>query len=194
MIAAGDTRPVIVLTHVPLHHTRRDSGGDNLYSSYIFDVLNQAAKTLDIIFLFGHNHSSSYDDYIGGSVNLLAPGDEIRLPDRANKSTSTYLTQTLAFTYANCGYVGYSGNGVSDTSTNALTVGCIRLTENSIRFVRYSENGLYSIDYIARKNPGTANASPEKTTLQNSGVFGFISAILERFAFLIRFYFAFFLS
>lgn len=164
MISSGDRRPVIVMTHVPLHHTNRGSYGDNMYASYIFNVLNEKANTLDIIFIFGHNHSGSYDDYIGGSVNFLAPGETILVPRADKKGEDCFTEEALNFTYTNCGYVGYSGNTQSDTSTNALTVGVIQLTSDRIRFVKYDKNGpLFSWD-VARINSDTsvkAAAYPE---------------------------------
>lgn len=51
MLENGDRRPVIVMTHVPLHHTDRGGYGDNMYASYIFNVLNKKARRLDIIFI-----------------------------------------------------------------------------------------------------------------------------------------------
>lgn len=152
MISSGDMRPVIVMTHVPLHHTTRSGGGDNKYSSYIFSVLNKAAEKLDIIFIFGHNHSKAYDDYIGGSVNFMEPGDTIRIPRTDKTGDDCYTEETLNFTYTNCGYIGYSNNSVSDTSTNVLSLGVIRFGENGIRFVKYTEDGVFTVNEVARKN------------------------------------------
>ena len=74
-ITAGDTRPIFIATHVPLHMTSRTSSlyssGDNMYSSYLFDVINAAGSSLDIVFLYGHNHSHGWDSYIGGSSVYL---------------------------------------------------------------------------------------------------------------------------
>ena len=162
LIAAGDTRPVFVLTHLPLHHTGRALYGDNRYASYIFNVLNAAGKTLDIVFLFGHQHSDDYDDYIGGSVNFMAPGDTIRVP-RADGIGDKYTNETLNFTYANCGYVGYSNNTAGETSTNVLTLGVVRLCEKSIRIVKYTEDGLFRCDEVTRKNPGTGSSNGGNT-------------------------------
>ncbi|MBR3439705.1 MAG: metallophosphoesterase [Clostridia bacterium] len=148
----GDTRPVIVLTHVPLHHSTRSGGGDNLYSSYIFNVLNNAAKDMDIIFLFGHNHSSTYDDYIGGAVNFMKAGDTIRIPDPEKRSEEVYKEETLNFTYTNCGYIGYSDNSNSGTSTNKLTAMAIELCNDKINFIRYCESGLFSTESVERIN------------------------------------------
>lgn len=160
MIESGDKRPVIVMTHVPLHHTMRNGGGDNMYSSYIFNVLNKKAEKLDIIFIFGHNHSSAYDDYIGGSVNFMKPGDTIRIPFADKKGEDCYTEETLNFTYTNCGYLGYSNNHATETSTDLLTMGIIQLSSHNIRFIKYSEDGLYSINNISRKNSGTDVKTP----------------------------------
>ena len=161
MIAAGDKRPVIVLTHLPLHHTTRALYGDNRYASYYFNVLNEAGKTLDVIFLFGHQHSDTYDDYIGGSVNFMQAGDAIRVPKPDAQGETAYTEETLTFTYANCGYVGYSNNTESETSTNVLTLGVIRFSENNFRFVKYTEDGLYKVWDVARKN---TDGAKERTT------------------------------
>ena len=155
MIENGDRRPVIVLTHLPLHHTVRANCGDNQYASYLFDVLNEAGKTLDVIFLFGHQHSDDYDDYIGGSVNFMTAGDTIRIPLTDRRGEDAYTEETLTFTYANCGYVGYSNNGVSETSTNVLTLGVIQFTEESFRFVKYTEEGLFRVSEARRLNPAS---------------------------------------
>ena len=155
MVASGDTRPVFVITHVPFHHSSRSSYGDNIYSKYIVDVLNEMGQYLDIISLFGHNHSSSYDDYIGGSVNYFAKGEKLRvpIPDTAQQGASGYTEETLNFTYMNCGYVGYSSNTVSDTSTNVLTAGLFEICPTTIELSRYSASGLYITETIERINP-----------------------------------------
>lgn len=161
MISSGDTRPVIIMTHVPLHHSDRTLGGDNLYSSYLFEVINKAAEKLDIIFLFGHNHSGDYDDYIGGAVNLLQPGDTIRLPDPNNLSETEYTEAKLNFIYANCGYVGYSGNSDENGSTSKLTAGVIQISESNIRIIKYSEEGFFRSNDISRK---TTSSAGERTS------------------------------
>ena len=155
MISAGDLRPVIVMTHLPLHHTDRALYADNLYASYLFNVINAAGRTLDIVFLFGHQHSGDYDDYIGGSVNFMAPGDTIRVPKADARGENAYTNETLTFTYTNCGYIGYSDNSETDTSTAVLTLGVVRLCENRIRFVKYAETGLIRTYEVARKNTGS---------------------------------------
>ncbi len=167
LTASGDTRPVIVLTHVPLHFTRRDSYGDNLYASYIFDVLNRAGEKLDIIFLFGHNYSDDYDDYIGGSVNYLARGETILIPAPEKRGENGYNEEKLNFTYTNCGYIGYSGNGKSDTSTDILTLGLIKLFSDKIEISKYSRDGVFRSDIIERINDASEDDTKVQTTSAN---------------------------
>lgn len=152
LINAGDTRPVLVMTHLPLHHSSRVLYSDNLYSSYIFNALNAAGRTLDIVFLFGHQHSGDYDDYIGGAVNFMAPGDTIRVPKAGKPGENAYTEETLTFTYTNCGYIGYTNNNNTETSTDALTLGVIRFTDDEIKVIKYSENGFFRENSVARRN------------------------------------------
>ena len=181
LIEAGDLRPVIVMTHLPLHHTDRTSYADNQYASYIFNALNEAGKTLDVIFLFGHQHSGDYDDYIGGSVNFLQAGDTIRVPKPDQRGENAYTDETLTFTYLNCGYIGYSKNTVSETSTNILTLGAIQFTADSIHFVKYGEEGLYKTWDVARKNAADAKAREGYPTMVNAGLWQTMNAIFEKF-------------
>lgn len=153
LIEKGDTRPVFVATHLPLHHTKRGSYGDNLYSKHIFDVLNEAGQKLDIVFLFGHNHSSNYDDYIGGAVNYLGKGTTIRIPipDKEQSGEKGYTDETLNFTYMNCGYVGYSNNTEGNGSVKTLTMGVIEVYPDTLEIKRYNSDGVkysYTVERI----------------------------------------------
>ncbi len=114
-------KPIFVCSHVPLHYSRRTStmaSQDNIYARLIFDVLNEYGKQLNIIFLFGHNHSDSDDDYLGGGSVYLREGDTILIANEGDyRSFGTY---TLNFTYMNAGYLGYydgncAGSGLSST-------------------------------------------------------------------------------
>ena len=167
MIEAGDRRPVIFITHVPLHHTDRTLGGDNKYAACLFNVINEAAKTLDIIFLFAHNHSGDYDDYIGGSVNFMAPGDTVRIPNGEDKIKVGYSEETLNFTYTNCGYIGYSKNTNSATSTNVLSLGAIRFFADRFVFLKYTEDGLFRQDEVERKNAASESDLQQAATTAN---------------------------
>ena len=77
--AMNYSKPIFVCSHVPLHTTARPSKdfvpGDAKYAQYLFDVLNEFGDRLNIIFLYGHDHSNGWDSYLGGSSVYLKPGD-----------------------------------------------------------------------------------------------------------------------
>lgn len=157
LIQNGDRRPVFVITHLPLHHSSRSSYGDNIYSKYMVDALNEMGQQLDIVFMFGHNHSSNYDDYIGGSVNFIPKGETMRvpIPDVASQGANGYNDEVINFTYMNCGYVGYSGNTTTGGSTNVLTAGVIEICPTQLVLTRYSKEGIFRTNTITRINPQT---------------------------------------
>ena len=132
-----DGRPVFVASHIPLHYTRRSSSSgayDNLYAKYIFDVLNKYGDQLNIIFVFGHNHSSNYDNYIGGAAIYLPVGSDILIPKTTKDG---YTTNELKFTYMNGGYIGYC-NCVCQTAQSSTI---FKIYENEVLVSRYDKNG-----------------------------------------------------
>ncbi|MBE6919309.1 MAG: VWA domain-containing protein [Ruminococcaceae bacterium] len=133
---AGYKKPIFVMSHLPLHYTNR---GDNDYASLIFDVLNEAGKTLNIIFLFGHNHSTAYDSYLGQNSIYLKKGDAIKVAKDDGKS---YNSETLNFTYMNYGYVGYTGSTNADAT---LTMTAFEISDNEVAVKRYSTNGQHTL-------------------------------------------------
>ena len=144
LISAGDTDPVIIMTHVPMHWTQRSTNStswwvDNIYANILFDVVNTAAEDLDILFLFGHNHSSGvsggYDSEIGGALAYVAKGESMKIPNGTN-GTSNYTTETLNFTYMNCGYVG---NYIH--TTDNCSISAIEVTNTAINIDRYTYSG-----------------------------------------------------
>ncbi|MGX8774234.1 MAG: metallophosphoesterase [Bacillota bacterium] len=146
--ADGETRPIIVAQHVPLHFTARTSSlkgtGDNLYSSLIFDVVNDAATDLNIIYVTGHNHSSGWDNYVGGSCYFKQAGDTILIPDfnKDRITTDSYKAETLNFTYLNAGYTGYCKSNGADTT---LTGTVCEIYDSKIVFTKYSADGVHQI-------------------------------------------------
>ena len=163
--AEGEKRPIIVAQHVPLHFTARTSSlqgtGDNLYSSLVFDVVNEAASELNIIYVTGHNHSSGWDNYMGGSCYFKKPGDTILIPefDRNRISTDTFKTETLNFTYLNAGYVGYSKGSPDNTLTGTVC----EIYDKKIVFTRYSSEGVHPLS-----GEGAACDDPSDTGLISS--------------------------
>ena len=170
LIAEGETRPVIITGHVPLHYTARTSSmhttGDNMYSSLIFDAVNDAAADLDIIYLFGHNHSKGWDCYLGGSCVYKAPGDTMLLPvfDDTRVTTDEFTEKTLNFTYMNAGYTGYYMNcGPGEYSSDpdsqyraadeTLTCSVIEIYSDRIVITRYDENGHHDTGSAGEADP-----------------------------------------
>ncbi len=187
----GDTRPVFITAHTPMHHSSRGDGGgsaygDTIYSKHLFDVINKHGTDLDIVFLFGHNHSQNFDDDIGGAVNYFGKGESIRIPipDIAQRGPNGYTNETLNFTYMNYGYVGYANNTESETSTNTLTIGAFELCTTTIELTRYSKTGVYTTETIQRVNPLTTDPyvkvnGETSGTEGNSGILYGVSANIE---------------
>lgn len=155
-ITAGETRPIFIMVHLPLHFSGRTSSlygnGDNVYSSYLFDVINTAAEDLDIVYLYGHNHSKGWDNYLGGSRVFKKPGDTILIPDLTKKSGSTtdsYKKEELNFTYMNAGYIGYFHDA---TAADELTATVCQVYDNKLVLRRYSEDGLIDIGSVGKNN------------------------------------------
>lgn len=170
LISRGETRPVFIAGHVPLHFTARTSSrhttGDNLYSSLIFDVVNEAAGSLDIVYMTGHNHSKGWDCYMGGSSFFRMPGDTILIPeyDRLSVNSDNYREETLRFAYMNAGYVGYYMNcgteeldngtyGQYSAADETLTGTLCDITADEIIITRYSEDGVHQLGADGAADP-----------------------------------------
>lgn len=146
------TKPIFILAHLPLHYSMRTYlQNDARYANFIFDVLNPAAEAgLNIFYLFGHNHSNGWDDYLGGSAVYLAKGDTIRV---AQSSHKTYEEETLAFTYLNAGYTGYY-HDVNRKAETDLSMTVFQITDDAVTIERYTADGLHAL-----KSPGVSNKS-----------------------------------
>jgi hypothetical protein len=140
------SKPVFIVTHVPLHYSTRNNGEDNKYAYILFNTINKY-NNLDIVFLFGHNHSSTFDDYIGGSINYIPKGSTIKVG-------GTTEEVKLNFTYLNAGYIGNSQNTNTDTSTNLLTVTGIKVKKDELEIQKYCRDGLYYNPPIVVKRVG----------------------------------------
>ena len=170
LIRKGETRPVFIAGHVPLHFTARTSSrhttGDNLYSSLIFNVVNKAAESLDIVYLFGHDHSKGWDCYLGGSSVYKAKGDSVLIPrfeeDKIN--TDEYSQERLNFTYMNAGYSGYYMNcspdeynmdepGLYDAADSTLTGTVFEIYPDKIIVKRYDTDGAHVLGHAGEADP-----------------------------------------
>ena len=170
LIANGETRPVFIAGHVPLHFTARTSSrhdtGDNLYASYIFNTVNEAAGSLDIVYFFGHNHSKGWDCYLGGSSGFKAKGDKILIPEAGDNTytTDAFTEETLNFTYLNAGYVGYYMNcgqeeknsGTLDqyaAADETLTGVVCEILPDELILTRYSSDGKHALGWDGEADP-----------------------------------------
>lgn len=155
-------RPIFILSHLPLHYSMRTrNDGDGKYARYIFDALNEAGeKGLNIIFMYGHDHSNGWDDYIGGAAVYLPKGDNILVADF---SSSKYSYKVLNFTYLNAGFLGYyeNNNGADDT----LTMTVFKLKGNSVTVTRYDKDGKHDLKSEGVKNSYKSESGyePDKT-------------------------------
>ena len=170
LIAGGETRPVFIAGHVPLHYTARTSSrhgsGDNLYAKRIFKRVNRAAKSLNIIYLYGHNHSKGWDCYMGGACVYKAAGDTLLLPDftKSSRETDSYTKKILRFTYLNAGYLGYYMNcgpeenaaGIRhkfDAADMTLTGTICEIYPDRVVLTRYDSNGKHRLGARGEANP-----------------------------------------
>ncbi len=148
----GYNKPIFIMNHFPLHwsyRTQKDGVGTNAYR--FFNVINNAAaQGLNIIYLFGHNHSNGYDDSLGGPCIFLKKGDTIEICQGSKKE---YKEETLNFTYMNSGYTGYYTSPMADAETT-LSMSVFRIRGNEVIINRYSANGIYNL-----KSAGTENNS-----------------------------------
>ena len=149
-LAAEYNKPIFVISHLPLHYSMRTKNdGDGKHAKYIFDALNAAgAKGLNIIFMYGHDHSNGWDDYLGGAAVYLKKGDKILI---GQNSKTVFKEETLNFTYTNPGFIGYyrNVNGADDT----LTMTTWEIGSQSITVKRYSQGGIHNL-----KSAGVTNA------------------------------------
>lgn len=154
--------PIFVISHLPLHYSMRTfNDGDCRYAKYIFDVLNHHGNAgLNIIFLYGHNHSNGWDNYLGGGSVFLRRGEKIHLSRPENQKKC--VPYTLAFTYMNAGYTGYfSTTDANDGANRTLSFTLFEITPSgSVSAKRYSKNGACALK--ARGVPNTRENSRER--------------------------------
>lgn len=149
-------KPVFVVSHLPLHYSLRTiRDGDGTYANLIFDVLNEfGSNGLNIFFLFGHNHSHGWDDYLGGAKIFLTKGDKIRI---AQGSQTKSKEETLQFTYLNAGYTGYysyNGNDKVDTamgSSAPLTMTVFEINGSTVTVSRYDRSSLTELKSAGKR-------------------------------------------
>lgn len=168
LIADGEKRPVFIASHMPLHFTARTASktGDNLYSSIIFDTVNEAGRSLDIVYLYGHNCAKGWDCYLGGSSVFKPAGETLLVPDcsKSDVRTEEFTEETLQFTYLNSGYIGYYMNCSQDDLENGLlnnysaadetlTGTICEIYPGKLVLTRYDVNGVHPIGWDGEADP-----------------------------------------
>lgn len=165
-------KPIFVLCHVPLHYSMRtETSSSGKTAMPMVDVLNEAgSKGLNILFLFGHNHSGAYDDYLGGASVYLKKGDTMMVPTYGS-NYRVPKTVSIHFTYLNVGYVGYNkDNGYG--ADVALTVTTFRIRKDgSVIISRWDEDGLHNLKSKGVKNTVLMDTwSPNTTVYESSRI------------------------
>ena len=167
-VASGWNKPIFVVSHVPLNFSMRTISGKNARTAMpIVDVLNEAgANGLNIIFLFGHNHSSGYDNYIGGGSVYLKKGDTMLVPNYDNYLLADEVS--LNFTYMTAGYIGYYGTTVNGAD-GALTMTMFRIQKDgSVIIGRYDANGIHNLKSAGAKNTDKGDTMEPDSTIYES--------------------------
>ena len=164
LASAGEDRPIFVMTHVPLHMSWRE---DNRYAGLLVDVLNQAGEAgLNLIVLFGHNHSDDYDSYLGGSCIYLARGDDLLIPDlTAEYGEMRYETVSLQFTYLNAGYVGFTATG-ENGEMRTCTV--FSVYDDRVEVTRYDTKGVHALKNEGKEGILDAGWTPDLTLTEGT--------------------------
>lgn len=170
LIEKGETRPVFIAGHVPLHFTARTSSrhgtGDNMYAGYIFDVVNEAAKSLDIIYMTGHEHSKGWACYLGGACMFRAAGETLLIPEPGDRTdwTDEFREETLNFTYMNAGFTGYYMNCAAEeyssdpdspyrAADETLTCSTAEIYADRIVITRYDGEGDHVLGAAGEADP-----------------------------------------
>ncbi|MBQ6849134.1 MAG: hypothetical protein IJN76_03655 [Clostridia bacterium] len=140
----GFKNPIFVLCHIPLHWSNRTlKDGSGTDADLLVDVLNEyGEKGLNLLFLYGHNHSGGYDDAMGGGAVYLKKGDSMEV---CHGNKWEHKTRTLNFTYMNAGFIGYYST-TEPTADNAVTISVFRIQEDgSVIITRYDKNGIHPL-------------------------------------------------
>ena len=166
-------KPIFVLCHVPLHYSMRtETSNSGKTARPMVDVLNEAgANGLNVLFLFGHNHSGGYDDFLGAGSVYLKKGDTIMVPEYGDNFKYNWDEVTLNFTYMNVGYVGYNADNGYGADV-ALTVTTYRIqADGSVIISRWDEDGIHNLKSKGVKNTVLMDTfDPNETVYESSRI------------------------
>ena len=134
----GNDKPIIILTHFPLHYFGSSGWGggrSTKNADKVIDTLNAAAESgKKIVVLWGHNHTVSDSNY-----------DEVFEPGRTLTYNNNGGSKTIQFYYAAAGCMSDSEYSNSSTSGSAYVKGkglVITInSRNQLSFTYYDANG-----------------------------------------------------
>lgn len=135
---SGWNKPIFILSHVGLHWGNRTiKEGSAIHGGLLVDVLNEAGKKgLNIIFLYGHDHSGGVADFMGGAAIYLKKGDTMEVCTGQKKE---HEPRTINFTYMNAGYIGYYSTDEASCDAT-VTMSVFRIKGNEVIITRYDGN------------------------------------------------------
>lgn len=168
-VASKYTKPIFVVSHVPLQYSSRTAlQGDALHAKNFVELLNDAAYNgLTITFLYGHDHSHGYDSYLGGAAVYLTKGDTLWVADGVNKNNPPQ-PYTINFTYMNAGFTGYF-IGAHPSVDDALTMTVFEIYDDHMITKRYDANGIHNLksagEWCAEYDESTYGYKPYRTTV-----------------------------
>ena len=94
----GDHKPILVMSHMPLHKHR----GDNLGASIWCGALNRVAEKHDVFVFFAHNHTAEKRSKLDRQYYLIPAGNAMEVQGRERGEGRRV---TIHFTYLNAGYI-----------------------------------------------------------------------------------------
>ena len=123
------TKPLFIVSHLPLHDRRGDSNG----AAKWYEAISAAAEQMDIVFFWAHNHTG--ENAVDQAAFYVAKdGNEtITL-----ENTSTVVTPN--FTYMNAGFVGKS-------SSRGGVVSTVKIYADTLVFQDYNSSGAFTGEY-----------------------------------------------
>ncbi len=125
-------KPIIVLSHKPIHHRRND----NLGAAVWHEAINQAATAggeepvRNIIFSHGHNHTADSTEY------YYAPGSSIAIEGFGEDGESE---DVINYAYITAGYLNQN---------NSCTV--LKLEDGIIRVLKFNLEGVTELGTLER--------------------------------------------
>ena len=129
------TKPLFIISHLPLHSRRGDSNGAAVW----YPAISAAANEMDIFFFWAHNHTG--DNAVDQAAYYVAKNgtETITLED-----TSTVVTPN--FTYANAGYIDPPNTPARNNVATA-----VRIYDDSVNLTVYNAYGELSGTYAVNE-------------------------------------------